>query len=445
MPEPDAGTAAVAPTPARAGRRVLIVTAGGGGDVAPYTGLGARLRDAGFDVAIATHAPYEPMVTASGITFRPLPGDPKAWLRSASGESDDDGGTAAVFGQIHEAQQDTAAAIAAAAQAGADVMLLSALSVPIGYQVAEAFGVPSMGVHLAPIDPTREFSSIFVPGSFGRWGNLASHKVIGAAFNAWLSGGVKKARADLGLPPLSLGAMQKRMRREAWPTHYGYSEAVIPRPADWRPGIEVVGYWWPDQPGAWSPPPGLADFLAAGPPPVFVTFGSLGTEGQRLSELVPAALRRAGVRGVIQAGWGDLAASGDDMLTIGEAPHDRLFPQMAAVVHAAGAGTVATGLRAGVPAVSVPMGIDQPMWGQRLVALGAAPDSIPAKKLTVERLAAAVQAAVSDPRHRRAAAALGERIAAEDGAGATVATVCAILGVPAPAPVEGGVSEAARA
>ena len=43
------------------------------------------------------------------------------------------------------------------------------------------------------------------------------------------------------------------------------------------------------------------------------------------------------------------------ILTIGDVPHEWLFPRMAAVVHAAGAGTTAAGLRAAVPAVPIPM------------------------------------------------------------------------------------------
>lgn len=408
----------------RPGRRVLIVTAGGGGDVAPYTGLGARLRDAGFDVSIATHEPYEGVVRAGGLGFHPLPGDPRAWLHG-------EGGGAQALGQVNDANKETGAAITAAARAGTDLMLLGALSVPLGYPVAEAVGVPSMGVHLQPTEPTREFPSVFVPRSLGGWGNRASTRLTAALFDLWLSGGVKELRADLGLPPLSLRDTQKRMRREAWPIHCGFSPAVLPRPADWRPGVEVVGYWWPDHPGGWEPGPELAAFLDDGPPPVFVGFGSLGTEGERLGELVPAALRQAGVRGVIQAGWGGMAAGGDDMLSIGEAPHDRLFPRMAAVVHAAGAGVVAAGLQAGVPAVPVPVGLDQPFWGQRLVTLGVAPDSIPFKKLTVDRLATAVRTAVSDPSHAERAAAIGARVRAEDGAGATLAAVRSILGVTA--------------
>lgn len=50
------------------------------------------------------------------------------------------------------------------------------------------------------------------------------------------------------------------------------------------------------------------------------------------------ALRRAGLRGVLQSGSAGLVADGDDILTIGDVPHGPLFPWLAAVVHHAGAG-----------------------------------------------------------------------------------------------------------
>jgi UDP:flavonoid glycosyltransferase YjiC (YdhE family) len=88
---------------------------------------------------------------------------------------------------------------------------------------------------------------------------------------------------------------------------------------------------------------------------------------------------------------------------------------MAAVVHHGGAGTTAAGLRAGVPSVIVPFFGDQPFWGQRIADLGVGPDPIPRNKLTVERLARAIQIAVSDKDIHQRAAWLGEQIQAEDG------------------------------
>jgi hypothetical protein len=82
---------------------------------------------------------------------------------------------------------------------------------------------------------------------------------------------------------------------------------------DWREGIEVAGYWWPEHPADWTPPEDLERFLAAGPPPVFVGFGSRNpADAARLTEIVAAARRQAGVRMVIQAGWASLGAGLQD-------------------------------------------------------------------------------------------------------------------------------------
>ena len=89
------------------------------------------------------------------------------------------------------------------------------------------------------------------------------------------------------------------------------------------------------------------------------------------AKIVP--LKRRAVESTTEAArgiWSGLHADGEDMLTIGEIPHSTLFPRMAAVVHHAGAGTTAACLRAGVPAVPVPIQFDEAFWAARLTALG---------------------------------------------------------------------------
>jgi sterol 3beta-glucosyltransferase len=99
---------------------------------------------------------------------------------------------------------------------------------------------------------------------------------------------------------------------------------------------------------------------------------------------------------------------------------------MAAVVHHGGAGTTAAGLRAGVPNIVVPFANDQFAWGHRIHDLGVGPAPIPRKRLTVAKLAAAIEQ-TTNPQMRAAAARLGEQIAAERGA-ARCAEVVAQLG-----------------
>ncbi len=89
------------------------------------------------------------------------------------------------------------------------------------------------------------------------------------------------------------------------------------------------------------------------------------------------------------------------------APFSWLFPRMAAVVHHGGAGTTSAGLRAGVPSIIVPFFADQPFWGQRVADLGVGPAPIPFKRLTADRLAQAIQIAVTDQSMRQRAAELG--------------------------------------
>jgi sterol 3beta-glucosyltransferase len=104
------------------------------------------------------------------------------------------------------------------------------------------------------------------------------------------------------------------------------------------------------------------------------------------------------------------------VITIGEVPHVCLFPRMAAVVHHAGAGTTAAGLRAGVPAVPVPVTADQPFWARRAAALGAATSPIPFSKLSASRLAEAITTASAEKSYRVKAAAAALAMASEDGA-----------------------------
>ncbi|MBI0297224.1 glycosyltransferase, partial [Streptomyces sp. PRKS01-29] len=129
---------------------------------------------------------------------------------------------------------------------------------------------------------------------------------------------------------------------------------------------------------------------------------------------------------VVQAGWAGLTAAGDDILAVGDLPHDWLFPRTAAVVHHAGAGTTAAGLRAGVPAVPVPAMADQPFWAARLHWLGAAPRPLPLGELTAESLGAAITTCLTEPALRRRAAELADAIAGEDGAAAVLAHIGAV-------------------
>jgi UDP:flavonoid glycosyltransferase YjiC (YdhE family) len=222
----------------------------------------------------------------------------------------------------------------------------------------------------------------------------------------------------LGLPPAPIMGPFKTKPLQMTPILYGYSPSVIPQPKDWEERNRVTGYWFVDEDHDWEPPQALEAFLADGPPPVYVGFGSMTSRNpEKTADIVLKALKKTGQRAVIFSGWGGLRK--DDVppsvFMTEDVPHAWLFPRMAAIVHHGGAGTTASGLRSGVPSILVPFFGDQPFWGQRVADLGVGPQPIPYKKLSVDGLAEAIKIAVENSEMRDLAASLGSKIQAEDG------------------------------
>jgi sterol 3beta-glucosyltransferase len=321
--------------------------------------------------------------------------------------------------------------LAAAADEPVDIVLLSPFAEMAGHPLAEAKAIPSLGVRLQPLSATTQYP----PAVLGAWSAGAFANRSAATTGTWLvdhlySGVVADIRRQLGLPQASARRLRKQRTAAQWPVLHGYSPLVAPRPPDWRAGLQVTGYWWPAASGKWEPPADLADFLAAGPPPMFVGFGSMTTTPARagqLSEIVRRAAQHAGVRVIVQAGWTSLRVDDDTMLTIGEAPHDWLFSRVTAVAHHCGAGTTAAGIRAGVPTIALPAYGDGPFWAKRITQLGVAAATISQRNLTEHRLTEAMRVAVSDPQLRENSRRLSQRIAIEDGAAQLVSTVKSLL------------------
>jgi sterol 3beta-glucosyltransferase len=224
----------------------------------------------------------------------------------------------------------------------------------------------------------------------------------------------------LGLPPYSLAGPLRHLREHGLLRLYAYSPHVAPRPSDWPAHHQVTGYWFLPPPVGWQPPEELRAFLAAGPPPVYIGFGSmLMREAQKTTARVTEALNRTGQRAIFAAGWGALDEAvhqSEQVFFVKDVPHHWLFPQMSAIVHHGGAGTTGAALRSGIPSIVVPFGFDQPFWGQRVAALGVGPRPLPHARLTADGLAGAIERALHDTHMRERAAQLGGQIQREQGA-----------------------------
>ncbi len=411
-------------------KKIRIVTIGSRGDVQPFVALGRGLKAAGYDVRLVTHRNFERFVTKHGLDFAPLAGDPRKLLEMLASEKKI--GLVRfiqqmnewISGDVDEALQD----IWDACQ-DADAIISGFLSIP-SLAVAEKLHIPAFTGLLFPVfSPTIEHASVTFPSpNLGPLYNQLTHQIERMSVSFTQREAVNRWRQDtLGLapnPPLRFPYHALNGERVTY--LYGYSDAVIPRPSDWDEHHVVAGYWFLDGSTNWTPPPGLEGFLNAEQPPVYVGFGSLiDRESEKLVEIAVQAVRQAGRRILLLSGWGGLTkhTMSDDVYVLKSAPHDWLFPRVAAVVHHGGAGTTAAGLRAGKPTIVTPFFGDQPFWGAQVAGIGAGPDPIPAADLTVETLTEAITQATTEATMIAKAAAIGEQIRGEDGVARAVAAI----------------------
>lgn len=395
--------------------RIAIHTLGTRGDVQPFLALAVGLVKAGHEVSLATAGRYRNWIMNHGVAFAELPGDLLDLMDTPAGKRVLSGSNAwsarvTLFRSMRRAIRRQLDAQWEATAAGADAIIHHPKALA-GRHIAERLNIPAfISLPIPALTPTSAFPSPLIPfadlGPFNPW----SHRLIAAAPDLMFGKELRDFRKRLGLSGL----------RSRFPqtTLYAYSPAVVPTPADFRGDAVVCGYWHPDDGRDWTPPEDLAAFLEAGPSPVYVGFGSIPSgDPRKVTSKVVAALGSRGLRGVLATGWGGLdpGAVPPGIHVLDEAPHDWLFPRMAAVVHHGGSGTVAAGLRAGRPTVVCPIFGDQPFWARRIRRLGVGPDPIPFARLSASALADAMEIAVTDSTMRRRASALGETLRAERG------------------------------
>jgi len=239
---------------------------------------------------------------------------------------------------------------------------------------------------------------------------------------------VNALRARQGLAP------DHDVVTQSWTSQWLNLVAVSPvlceRPADWGAHHQVCGFLnLALEQRVEQVPPGLEEFLRAGEPAVYFTFGSMmPADLEYLREVARiwfSAVRRAECRAVFQLPWDDLCAFEQDerVFKVQRAPHGAVFPKCAMVVHHGGAGTSQSSLLAGRPAVIVAHVGDQLYWGSELRRLGVAGRLLNRRNLSAAELARAIVEVRNCPQMAGRAALLGRAMAAEDGVEVAVGAI----------------------
>lgn len=412
--------------------RVLILTHGTRGDVQPYAALAQALYEAGHEAVLAGPAASASLAEPYGFTFAQVDDGPNKLIDDPHIRQAIETNYRGLRGKkvaldVMRASKPLMAAVlrdmADVAAGGAD-LVVHAAGIP-GQHFAEALEVPSVPVALQPVwVPTATFRNPMLPVPLPRRLNRASYAPIKLLLRSF-SGIADKIREDrLGLP--------KRRRRhdvlrqtDGSPSTVlqGFSRHVLPDGLDYPPNVHTTGFWYLPAAAEWTPSPELTAFLDAGEPPVYIGFGSMaGTDPERVGRIATEAVRIAGVRAILASGWGGIKTADlpEGVLLLDQAPHDRLFPQMSAIVHHGGSGTTGAALAAGKPQVVCPFVADQPFWATRMHATGMAPPPLPQRRLTAEVLAAVITTARTDTRMADTARRLADRVRSENGVDAAV-------------------------
>lgn len=405
--------------------RALILTFGTRGDVDPYIALAARLCAEGHEAVVAAPEEFRPDVEACGTGFEPMGTEMLRLVRGSMAGMAGPADALRLAGRMKDAMRASLTEQWRAAQRLEPTLIITHPKALGGLHIGQRLRIPVVAsIPLPFLTPTSAFPVPFASRSLPGSINRASYQFN--RFTAIAYGGMINTfrRRVLGLDRMSrFSDYLHDGDGSRLPVLYGFSRHIVPVPADYPDNVHVTGYW--HRPSSeWTPPDSVEEFLASDRPTVYIGFGSMGF-GKHAAErgrLVAEAVDRAGIRAVVAAGWGglDLEKASPAILTLDEAPHDRLFPRLTAVVHHGGAGTTAAGLRAGRPTLVCPVLGDQAFWGQRVASLGTGPDPVPLRKLTAQVLADRLEQLVVDPQFSQQATAVGEQLQQEDGTGTAV-------------------------
>jgi rhamnosyltransferase subunit B len=412
--------------------RVLLVTFGSYGDLHPYIALAMALQARGHHITLATSPMYRSKVEALGIAFSPtrpdLQPDPELVRRLLDLRR---GSEAVVRELFLPALRDMYADLVPAVRR-ADLVVSHPLAFAARLAV-ETQGVCWASVALSPLslfsvyDPPVLPPATWLSGLYPLMGRSFTRALLALmrwSIRSW-SLPYHQFRAELGLPP---GADPLFAGQHSPYLVLALFSPLLARPQpDWPRQTQVAGFPFYDQDGEAGLPKGLANFLAAGPPPVVFTLGTTGVfdPGRFYQESAEAAVR-LGRRAVLlvgrmPGGWRPRKLP-DTVAAFDYAPYSALLPGAVAVVHQGGIGTTGQALRAGVPMLVVPFAHDQPDNAARARRLGVA-RVLTRASYSAASAASQLRTLLDNPRYAMRAKAVGRQVQSEDGA----AVACAAL------------------
>jgi rhamnosyltransferase subunit B len=418
--------------------RIVVTTFGSTGDLNPFIALGLALRANGHDVIFAVEANFQQQLGLLGFPVRLLTGDQENALAPFRHQifTNDQPLTSlkllvdhyilpalpAKVTELREMCQQADLLISVAPQFAASIVA-DLLLIPWISVILTPSTLPSASIAAQPL-------AVQLPAFLQPWTNRFSWFVGGMFLRRIVDSPVNQIRRSFHVPPRSnlmwTGNLSPRF------TALAVSSALVPRPDDWPQYVQLTGFCFWDKPADWQFPEALKAFLHGDKPIVAVTAGSVAPEERD----VFLSYYQTSIESILACGARALVINApedtlfperqEDVLQLPFAPFSEVFPACAAVIHHGGIGTIAQCLRAGVPSLVVPGGVDQPFNAAQVVQRKAGL-WISRKHYTTRRAEQALHALLSTSIYGKHVREIQAQILQKDGVAALCAAVQQVL------------------
>jgi rhamnosyltransferase subunit B len=403
--------------------RFILNPVGSAGDVHPFVGIGRALRARGHEVIVLTAGPFRDVVLKAGLVFEEtvsiaeydsISKHPDLWHPRR--------GLQVVLDSVASRLRPAYERLKGLHQPGRTVLVGHSLAFFVRV-FEELHGTPAATVHLAPsIFRSDHAQPAFAPGRDGSnwplwikrslWWSIDRYMLdpnVAPALNEW--------RRELGLPAVNrvfrdwIHSPQRVIG--LFPDWFG-----VPQP-DWPAAVRLTGFPLYDDHDRPVLPDSLVRFLDAGSPPILFTPGTANQSAAQFFKAALDATQRLGRRALLLTRYaGQLPPLPPIAHHEPFVPLTHVLPRCAALVSHGGIGTLAQGLAAGVPQLTMPMGFDQPDNATRLQRLGVARWLVPAK-FDGERVASQLGALLGDSATAASCRRWSEQIRAHNAIGET--------------------------
>ncbi|MBD3241523.1 MAG: hypothetical protein GF331_13115 [Chitinivibrionales bacterium] len=398
--------------------RVAMQTFGSDGDIRPFIALGASLRQAGHEATLLAasidNTDYTLPCTVVDIGYRRVPEEIHITQQRIREFAAMRNPVAALRETFHETfipyvRQMYDEALALCEQSD---VIVSHFSAYPAMAAARKVGIPHVSLCFWPGMIRSRHYPVDDP-LLGPLLNPLLQHVVRRLFDRALHKDMAALWHDIGLE------VPHHIIPNMWfsdcLTLVAASPTLWPAPGNWPSNVKQCGYLrFPEPATPEEPDHRLDRFIGAGPPPVYMTFGSQQqTRAYENMWLLIDAARMSGVRAVVQVTEQDTPRLGQqdhDLFLTRRTPHALAFRGCRAVVHHGGAGTLYTATATRSASLVVAHNDEQYSWGKRAQALRIGPPPLRRSRVTVRSLARSIREVAKNDSYRTTAERLAGRM-----------------------------------